>query len=215
MKMNRWMFKTDCGQKLTNRNLIFQHILYILTKIFWKKTFKISLRYLENELRHLCPLNPISCRCQTPSACWTNHIYKTELCPHHQAFSCLAPSMRVPNMRVQQAEGGWQWQTHLETGFCPHHPTLAWLAPSMWFGIVWKQARFGGHISASGWHRCGIFWLGWFMDVGRYEGVAPSMWAFPAWFWRMSGSCAIYVPKRQLDIERKLLGEISAEDCKK
>ena len=28
--------------------------------------------------------------------------------------------------------------------------------------------------------RCGIFWLGWLMDVGRYEGVAPSMWAFPA-----------------------------------
>ena len=23
--------------------------------------------------------------------------------------------------------------------------------------------------------RCGIFWLGWLMDVGRYEGVAPSM----------------------------------------
>ena len=31
------------------------------------------------------------------------------------------------------------------------------------------------------WHnsdRCGIFWLGWLMDVGRYEGVAPSMWAY-------------------------------------
>ena len=51
------------------------------------------------------------------------------------------------------------------------------------------------------WHnsdRCGIFWLGWLMDVGRYEGVAPSMWAFPAWFWRMSGSCAIYVPKNDI-----------------
>ena len=46
--------------------------------------------------------------------------------------------------------------------------------------------------------RCGIFWLGWLMDVGRYEGVAPSMWAFAAWFWRMSGSCAIYVPKNDL-----------------
>ena len=51
--------------------------------------------------------------------------------------------------------------------------------------------------------RCGIFWLGWLMDVGRYEGVAPSMWAFPAWFWRMSRSCAIYVPRRQLDVEKK------------
>ena len=39
-----------------DRNLIFQHIL---TKIYWKNTFKISLQYLENELRHLCPLNPI------------------------------------------------------------------------------------------------------------------------------------------------------------
>ena len=86
-------------------------------------------------------------------------------------------------MAVQQAEGVWQWQTHLETGFCPHHQALAGLAPSMWFGTVWKQARFGGHISASGKemrHLCGIFWLGWFMDVGRDEGVAPSMWAFPA-----------------------------------
>ena len=64
------------------------------------------MRYLENELRHLCPLNPISCRCQTPSACWTNHIYKTELCPHHQAFSCLAPSMRVPNMSSSAGWGG-------------------------------------------------------------------------------------------------------------
>ena len=26
--------------------------------------------------------------------------------------------------------------------------------------------------------RCSIFWLGWLMDVGRYEGVAPSMWHF-------------------------------------
>ena len=25
-------------------------------------------------------------------------------------------------------------------------------------------------------------------DVGRYEGLAPSMWAFPAWFWQMSGT---------------------------
>ena len=65
-------------------------------------------------------------------------------------------------------------------------------------------------------HLCGIFWSGWLMDVGRYEGVTPSMWAFPAWFWRMGGSCAIYVPKRQLDVEKKKhLGENSAEDCKK
>ena len=46
--------------------------------------------------------------------------------------------------------------------------------------------------------RCGICWLGWLMDVGRYDGVAPSMWAFAAWFWQMSGSCAIYVPKNDL-----------------
>ena len=75
-------------------------------------------------------------------ACWAKHIYKTELCPHHQA--------------------------------------LAWLAPSMWFGIVWKQARFLGHISASGWkemrHLCGIFWL---RSVERC--------------WEVWGTCAIYV----------------------
>ena len=46
--------------------------------------------------------------------------------------------------------------------------------------------------------RSGIFWLGWLMDVGRYDGVAPSMWAFVAWFWQMNGSCAIYVPKNHL-----------------
>ena len=42
-----------------NRNLIFQHIL---TKKYIEKLFTITLQYLENELRHLCPLNPI----QTP-----------------------------------------------------------------------------------------------------------------------------------------------------
>ena len=26
----------------------------------------------------------------------------------------------------------------------------------------------------------GYSWLSWLMDVGRYEGVAPSMWAFVA-----------------------------------
>jgi len=31
----------------------------------------------------------------------------------------------------------------------------------------------------------------------------------------MSGSCAIYVPKRQVDVEKKNWGETSAEDCKK
>ena len=50
---------------------------------------------------------------------------------------------------------------------------------------------------------CGIFWLGWLMDVGRYEGVAPSMWAFPAWFWRTSWSLRHLCPKRQLDVEEK------------
>ena len=41
-----------------DRNFIFQHIS---TNIL-KKTSTIALQYLENELRHLCPLNPI----QTP-----------------------------------------------------------------------------------------------------------------------------------------------------
>ena len=38
---------------------------------------------------------------------------------------------------------------------------------------------------------------------GDMRELAPSMWAFPAWFWRMSGTCAMYVPERQLDIEKK------------
>ena len=37
-------------------NFIVQHIL---TNIYWKNTFNNSLPYLEDELRHLCPLNPI------------------------------------------------------------------------------------------------------------------------------------------------------------
>ena len=68
-------------------------------------------------------------------------------------------------------------------------------------------------------HLCGIFWWGWFTDVERCEGVAPSMWHILAIGWFMDvrryegvapsmwhilvrlvygcreiwGSCAIYV----------------------
>ena len=67
------------------------------------------------------------------------------------------------------------------------------------------------------------FWVGFGLMLGHLEAILglccailrQSMWAFPAWFWRMSGSCAIYVPKRQLDVEKKMLGETGAEDCKK
>ena len=44
------------------------------------------------------------------------------------------------------------------------------------------QSSFLGHrwrnclLSWDNSDRCGTFWLGWLMDVGRYEGVAPSMW---------------------------------------
>jgi len=31
---------------------------------------------------------------------------------------------------------------------------------------------------------------------------------------RLGGATPIYVPKRQLDVEKKLWGETSAEDCK-
>ena len=63
----------------------------------------------------------------------------------------------------------------------------------------------------SGANPSGKLALRWFPPIF----FPPSMWAFPAWFWRMSGSCAIYVPKRQLDVEKKKWGETSAEDCKK
>ena len=86
-----------------------------------------------------------------------------------------------------------------------------WVAPSMsQKGQLWCLSWWFCLLSWDNSDRCGIFWLGWLMDVGRYEGVAPSMWAFPAWFWWMSGSCAIYVPKRQLDVEKKKWGETSA-----
>ena len=89
--------------------------------------------------------------------------------------------------------------------------------------VVWnlfrKQAWFLGHISGSGWKEmrrlCGIYWLGRLRDVGTYEGLAPSMWAFPAWFWRMSGTCAIYVPERQLDVEEKMWVQLRAKNCTK
>ena len=84
--------------------------------------------------------------------------------------------MRVPNMAVQQAEGGWQWHTQACVLIIKPLPDLLHLCGLEVFG---NRPDLGGDISASGRHRCGIFWLGWFMDVGRYEGVAPSMWAFP------------------------------------
>ena len=56
-------------------------------------------------------------------------------------------------------------------------------------------------------HLCGICWLGWFMDVGRYEGVAPSMWAFPAWFWRMGGSAPSMSQKGSLMLRKKYGGK--------
>jgi len=59
-------------------------------------------------------------------------------------------------------------------------------------------------------HLRGIFWLGRLRDAGGYEGLAPSMWAFPAWFWQMSGTCAIYVPERQLDVEAALWAQTTA-----
>ena len=92
-----------------DRNLIFQHIL---TKIYWKNTFKISLQYLENELRHLCPLNPIP----MPDFCFDGFRDEDKFC-----FVNVVANANP--LAVQQAEGGWQWQTHLETGFYPHHQT--------------------------------------------------------------------------------------------
>ena len=53
------------------------------------------------------------------------------------------------------------------------------VAPSMWhilpIGWLWMS----GDVRELR-HLCGICWLGWLMDVGRYEGVTLSMWAFPA-----------------------------------
>jgi len=36
---------------------------------------------------------------QQAKGCWQTHL-KTEFCPHHQAFSWLAPSMCVPNVEA-------------------------------------------------------------------------------------------------------------------
>ena len=127
--------------------------------IFWQKktgqnTFKISLPYLENELRHLCPLNPI------PMPDFFRWVQK--------CISIVIPRQEAVAPSMSEKEQLW---------------CLSW-----WFCLLsWDHSD-----------RCGIFWLGLLMDGGRYEGVAPSMWAFAALFWRMSGSCAIYVPKNDL-----------------
>ena len=56
--------------------------------------------------------------------------------------------------------------------------------------------------------RCGIFWLGWLMDVGRYEGVAPSIHSQPD-FGEWVGVAPSMSQKGSLML-RKKWGEISA-----
>ena len=78
------------------------------------------------------------------------------------------------------------------------------VAPSMsQKGQLWWLSWWFCLLSWDNFDRCGIFWLGWLLDIGRYEGVAPSMWALPAWFWRTSGSCAIYAQKGSLMLRKK------------
>ena len=75
--------------------------------------------------------------------------------------------------------------------------------PPVW-GQLWCLSWWFCLLSWDNSDRCGIFWLGWLMDVGRYEGVAPSMWAFAAWFWRTSGSCATYAQKGSLMLRKNM-----------
>ena len=151
---------------------------------------------------------------------------RTLSCPNHHAFSWLAPSMCVLNMEVQQAEGAWRWQPHLQTELCPHHQVLSWLAPSMRVPYMEVQQAeglalanaFGNRLlfsSSSPCLTCAIYVVWNSLETGpifgaylflRMKGDAPSMSAFPAWSWRMSGTCAIYVPQRQFDVEEKTLG---------
>ena len=93
------------------------------------------------------------------------HIYE-----HN--FVLIAPSMRIP--------GGLALANILKDLFLVLIiKRLRHLCGLELFG---KQARSLEHISASGCKEmcrlCGILWLGWLRDVGRYEGLAPSMWAF-------------------------------------
>ena len=92
----------------------------------------------------------------------------------------------IYNIHILQIESTWLWILScaiyvvdwncLETG-----PIFG--AYFLLFGIVWKQDRFLGHISSSGWkemrHLGGIFWLG---RLRMVEGCRE-IW----------GTCAIYV----------------------
>ena len=44
--------------EISSFNIFWQKYIYFDKNIL-KKTFTIALQYLENELRHLCPVNPI------------------------------------------------------------------------------------------------------------------------------------------------------------
>ena len=213
-----------------DRKFIFQHIL---TKIYWKKYNCIAaLQYFENELRHLCPLNPS----QTPEISFS--IGSKMNCMSIKSQSNLRPNslqylanepLNVLKLIVDRI----LWTEMIEISFfkifrqkyieknfynCIAIP-WKWVAPSMSLKAHpnTRNLFFDGFKNELR-HLCPLnrsqifeqihcntllmnhwmFWLGWLMDVGRYEGVAPSMWAFAAWFWQMSGSCAIYVPKNDI-----------------
>ena len=108
---------------------------------------------------------------------------------------------------------GWGWNFRPESRQQPNidSPKMAQHSLLCW-AYVWSKKRallrpksapkraplFLGHVRA------------------RYEGVAPSTWAFAAWFWQVSGSWAMYVPTKQLDsMLRKKYGEKPAQKIAK
>ena len=110
--------------------------------------------------------------------------------PPFLSFSPLSPLCVSPLcLPVESPRGGDPNAASRGERFAPTRAQRWWKtkASSVFTGVVYEPIR----------------------AIPRQEAVAPSMWAFPAWFWRISGSCAIYVPKRQLDVEKKW-GETSA-----
>ena len=98
---------------------------------------------------------------------WQTHLKTIPLsCPHHQALAWFAPSICVPNMEFQQAEGVGVGKRVSKQFFVLIKP-LPDLRPI--FGAFFL-ARMKGD-APSMWH----ILAGRLKDLGRYEGFAPSM----------------------------------------
>ena len=98
---------------------------------------------------------------------WQTHLRTILLsCPHHQALAWFAPSICVPNMEFQQAEGVGVGKRVSKQFFVLIKP-LPDLRPIFGAFFLPRMKR----DAPSMWH----ILAGRLKDLGRYEGFAPSM----------------------------------------